>query len=63
MKRTKHITINLTEEESELIAHLAEINERTPADLARRLLMRQAFKEWGDMQPKGEELTPLKYNQ
>ena len=62
-KRVKHITINLTEEESDIIERLAAIGERKPADLARLLLMRQAVKEWGEMQPEGAPFTPLKFNQ
>ena len=50
MKREKHITINLTEQESELIERLAELTERKPAELARILLNRAALTEWGKIQ-------------
>lgn len=56
MKRTNKITVNLTDEEMELINRLAEIGERKTSELARLLLMRQACQEWGKLQPEGQPL-------
>lgn len=50
MKRQKHITVNLTDEESALIERLAEIYDRKPAELARILLNGAAIAEWGKIQ-------------
>ena len=60
-KRRNQITINLTDEERELIERLSEIYERKPAELVRILATRKGLEVWGSMQPKGEELTPLKF--
>lgn len=50
MKRTKNITLHLTEQEAELLERLAELTERKPAELARILLNRAALNEWGKIQ-------------
>ena len=60
-KRTNHITINLTDEENELINKLAEQEERKPAELARILLIRQARQQWQKQQPTDSEFEPLKF--
>ena len=49
-KRNKHITVNLTQEESDTIQALADIYDRKPADIARILLNRAAFAEWVKVQ-------------
>ena len=60
-KRTNHITINLTDEEMELINRLAEQEERKPSELARILLIRQARQEWQKQQPISADFEPLKF--
>ena len=59
MKKIKHITVNLTTEEAELIERIAEDLERKPAELARILLLRQARQLWQTMsQEQSAELVP-----
>lgn len=62
MKRTKHITINLTEEELKMLERIAEHNERNKSEQARVLLMRQARKEWGGIsnQEHPQNLQPFR---
>lgn len=49
-KRTRALTVHLTEEETQLIERLAEREERKPAELARRLLIKKALEEWAKIQ-------------
>ncbi len=56
-KRTKHITVNLTEDEMALLERLAETYERKPAELARLLLTRAALAQWGELQPKDDRMA------
>ena len=59
MKKIYHITVNLTEEENELIQRIATDTERKPAELARILLLRQARQLWQTMsQEQSAELVP-----
>ena len=62
MKKTKHITVNLTQEENELIERIAEGLERKPAELARLLLLREARRQWASMSAlDNEPLRPMTY--
>lgn len=45
MKKDKHITVNLTEEEHSKLIQLAEQQERTPAALCRLLINKQLKNE------------------
>ena len=49
-KRTRALTVHLTEEEAQLIERLADMSERKPAELARLLLNKKALEEWGRIQ-------------
>ena len=49
-KRTEKITINLTEEENELLKKICEHNERKPSEQARILLLRECGREWAKIQ-------------
>lgn len=44
-KRTNSFTINLNDEEAEMLLKLAKLEERKPRELARILLLRQLKKE------------------
>lgn len=62
MKKIYHITVNLTEEENELIKRIAQDTERKPAELARLLLMKEARRQWASMSAlNNEPLQPLKH--
>ena len=54
-KRTNKMTINLTDEELELLQRVSEENERKPSEQARVLLMRACRLEWGNI----SNLSPL----
>ena len=61
MKKNYHITINLTEEENELIQRIAQDLERKPAELARILLLKEARRQWASMSAlNNEPLKPIK---
>ena len=62
MKRTKHITINLTDEELEMLERIAEHNDRNKSEQARVLFLRQARIEWGQIQNQEhpQNLQPFK---
>lgn len=47
-KKTKHYTINLTEQEAELIERIALETNRRPAEVLRLLVLPPAFKWWRD---------------
>ena len=61
MKRNKHITVNLTDEEMTLLNRIAEMYDRKPSELARILLNRATLAEWCDIQNKEhpENLAPF----
>lgn len=61
MKRNKHITVNLTDEEINLLNKIAELYERKPSELARILLNRATLAEWQNIQSKEhpENLAPF----
>lgn len=62
MKKTNHITVNLTDEEMELIERIATDTERKPAELCRILLMKEARRQWASMSSlNNEPVQPLKY--
>jgi len=67
-KRTRALTVHLTEEEAQLIERLADMSERKPAELARLLLNKKALEEWGRIQyelhPENRQpFTPAKFSQ
>lgn len=51
-KKIIHITVNLTEEEGQLLNKIAEATQRKPAELCRLLLIRSAVELWADIQAK-----------
>ena len=53
-KRTKKISINITEEEFQLLEKLASHERRTISELASLILMDNALLLYGEMQPKGK---------
>lgn len=53
-KRTKKVSINITEEEYQLLEKLASHERRSVSELASLILMDNALLLYGEMQPKGK---------
>ena len=57
-KRTKKISVNLTEDEYNVIDYLARHTRRSVSELAALILVDNSQKLFEEMQPKGEWFIP-----
>lgn len=57
-KRTKKISVNLTEEQYQIIDWLARHTRRTMSEIAALILVDNAQQLFNEMQPKGEWFIP-----
>ena len=57
-KRTKKISVNLTEEQYKIIEWIAKRTRRTISDVASLILVDNSRELFREMQPKGEFITP-----